>query len=111
VKAVPIQNFRDKDGNLCSTPAENTAAAQAHHANVFNNGHGRSSGSAVAIAAVSQRPVRKELDDPIELVELTAALQKAKSGKATSNQVPAELLAACAGNVLTLIEPASPLSD
>ena len=102
VTAVPIQNFRDKDGNLGSTPAENAAAAQAHYTNVFNNGHGRSSGSAETITAVSQRPVRKELDDPIELVELTAALQKAKSGKATSNQVPAELLAACADNVVTL---------
>ena len=28
--------------------------------------------------------------------------QKAKSGKATSNQVPVELLAACADNVVTL---------
>jgi len=33
---------------------------------------------------------------------LTAALQKAKSGKATSNQVPVELLAACADNAAAL---------
>jgi len=51
---------------------------------------------------VPQRPERKGLDDSIELVELTAALQKAKSGKATSNQVPVELLAACADNAVTL---------
>jgi len=31
VTAVPIHNFRDEDGNLGSTPAENVAAAQAHY--------------------------------------------------------------------------------
>ena len=102
VTAVPIQNFRDEDGNLGLTPAENAAAAQAHYSQLFNNGHGRSPGSGAAISAVSQRSVRKELDDPIELVELTAALQKTKSGKPTSNQVPVELLAACADNAVTL---------
>jgi len=50
VTAIPIHNFRDKDGNLGSTPAQNTAAAQVHYTYVFNNDHGLSVGSDAAIA-------------------------------------------------------------
>jgi len=43
--------------------------------------------------------VRFELDDPISLAELKAALEDAKPGKATSNHMPVELLEALSENM------------
>jgi hypothetical protein len=47
--------------------------------------------SAAVVASVRQRRVFKELDNPISERELHFVLDKAKSGKSTSNQIPVEL--------------------
>ena len=48
-----------------------------------------------AMVRVAQRPLRVHLDTAITLAELEEVLRKTKSGKATSNEVPVELLEAC----------------
>ena len=97
-QAVATQKFNNPEGDECKTPAENAAVAAAHFTGVYNNVREAHPGAAEAIASVRQRQVRDELDATISLAELEAVLQKAKPGKATSNQTPVELLQACSAN-------------
>ena len=94
-RPVPSLNFRDDAGNLSTTPAEAAASATAHFTKVYNIDRDRPVGSAAAVASVRQRRVFKELDNPISERELHFVLDKAKSGKSTSNQIPVELFQAC----------------
>ena len=68
--AVAVQQFLGSDGNLCTTPQTNTAAATAHFTKVFNVERPRPDGAEAAVDAVEQRQVRFDLDAPIELTEL-----------------------------------------
>ena len=93
--AVAVQKFLDEDGSLCETSEKNAETAAKHFTKVYNNTRERPPGSEEAIDSVSQRAIRVELDAPISKQELRTVLQKAKPGKATSNQVPVEMLDAC----------------
>lgn len=92
---VAIQKFLDDDGNLFETPAANADAAAKHFTEVYNISRERATGTDEAIASVEQRPERIDLDEPITRNEVYHALRKAKTGKATSNHLPIELLGAC----------------
>ena len=96
------QPFFDTNGNVCTTPEENAAAAAEHFTKVYNNVRDLPGGHDVAFAAVNQREVRPDLDAPISRAEVVEQLGKAKPGKATSNQLPIELLAACTESPVAL---------
>jgi hypothetical protein len=81
--AVPVQKFTNADGAVCATPKENADAAAKHFTNVYNIVRERPPGAAEAVDSVTQRPVRIDLDAPISLSEVEAALWKMKPGKAT----------------------------
>ena len=90
-----LQKFLNEDGDMCTTPAENAAAAAMHFTRVYNTTREQPPGAEEAVKSVPQRPMRIDLDSSISRAELETVLQKGKLGKATSNHVPAELLAAC----------------
>jgi hypothetical protein len=93
--AVAVQRFLDGDGKVCVTPKENAEAATKHFTAVYNSVREIPEGADHAMRQVAQRQVRIELDDPISVAELEEVLRKAKPGKATSNDLPVELLEAC----------------
>ena len=96
---VALQNFLNNDGVQCKTPEENAAAATEHFTKVYNNSRERPEESAAAVDGVEQRKVKIELDDPITFEEFNKVLNDAKKDKATSNQVPIEVLEATRTNV------------
>jgi hypothetical protein len=100
--AVAVQNFLDSDGIQCKNPEENATVATAHFTKVYNIHRERPQGSDEAVSGVRQRAVRVGLDDPITVEEFTKVLSSAKKGKATSNQVPIEVLEATRSNAATL---------
>ena len=97
-QAVATQKFNNPEGDECKTQKENAAVAAAHFTRVYNIVREAHPGAAEAIASVKQRQVREGLGASISLEELEAMLQKAKHGKATSNQTPVELLQACSAS-------------
>lgn len=60
-KAGKVHKFMDRDGNVCTTPAENAAAAAEHYTKFFNTTHDEYEAKAAALNEVRQREVRVEL--------------------------------------------------
>ena len=87
-KEVKTQKNIDSDGSLCKTPAEKAAAAAAHYTSALNTTCEEYEEKAPALNEVRHRDVGIELDSTISMV--SAVLQDAKPGKATSGQVPVE---------------------
>jgi hypothetical protein len=90
-KSIAMQTFQNSDGSICTSPEENAEAAKTHVTQLFNNTQPLSPKGKELTEELPQHPTRHDLDNPFSMAELETALCRAKSNKATSNNVPVEL--------------------
>ena len=88
VKGHTVQRFRNSEGKLCDSAAENAKALETHFEKVYNILSGV---DGIVIDEIRQRPVKNELDCVPTDAEISKALQKAKKNKASGDsQIPVE---------------------
>jgi hypothetical protein len=90
VRARANDQFYDDQGKLTETPEAAAKATATHFTRVYNIRRDDHPDTERALASLRQRPVFAELDHPFTMVEIRAAIQRARPGKAASNHVPME---------------------
>jgi len=99
VKKHTVQRFRNSEGKLCTSTAENSETLKTHFEKVYNI---RPDTDDSVIDELRQRPLRANLDCVPSDEEISKALQQAKKDKATGDsQIPVEFWQALEGNVET----------
>jgi len=99
VKKHTVQRFRNSEGKLYTSTAENSKTLKTHFEKVYNI---RPDTDDSVIDELRQRPLRANLDCVPSDEEISKALQQAKKDKATGDsQIPVEFWQALEGNVET----------
>ncbi len=96
-----MHRFKNSEGKLCDSAAENAKALETHFEKVYNI---LSDVDGTVIDELRQRPVRNDLDCVPSDEEMSMALQKAKKNKSSGlgdSQIPVEFWQALEGNVET----------